>query len=562
MLQRFVLYLVTLLMLIIAPLTVAQAADPVTTNVIMPPAVSLDPVSLGRTDSSGRTIAENLFVGLTRYNPVTGQIERGLALDWTVSDDKLIWTFKLRNDVKWVRYNAGSGAVEAVRPVVAGDFVYGIRRACDPTPPNPAAHTIYVIAGCRNVATANPSSINEAFVASQLRVQALSDQTLEIKLALTVPNFDVLVSLPEFRPVPREAIEKGTEWTKPDTIMTNGPWALADGAPDQPTMTLIRNPLWPDKIDGNVDRVAISFTSANDVISQQITTGAADFAVLAAPTAIALKQAKPELVQSAPGQSVTVLGFSAERPVVQKAAFRQALSLAIDRNNLIKTVMPDLALPMSRITPPGAIGGPTTMPTDNGFSPDSAKAAMSAGAGYNACVLGTRLHILVDEQPQTEALAKTLIEQWKAVLGCSPFQFIVDTAASAKVQNVAHGTVNTIDPQALPRPEMWIYTWSPDYPDANAWTGDAIHCQYGFMRTGVACGDGDALVDQAFLETDSTKRADLYNRAETSWFGPQGTFPVMPLYVAINYVAQQPWLKGTTVNGPMHFDLWTLSNHP
>src|SRR5260221_11504432 len=167
MLQRFVLYLVTLLMLIIAPLTVAQAADPVTTNVIMPPAVSLDPVSLGRTDSSGRTIAENLFVGLTRYNPVTGQIERGLALDWTVSDDKLIWTFKLRNDVKWVRYNAGSGAVEAVRPVVAGDFVDGTRGPCGPTPPKPAGHTIYVTGGCPEVSPPNPTSVNEAFISTQ-----------------------------------------------------------------------------------------------------------------------------------------------------------------------------------------------------------------------------------------------------------------------------------------------------------------------------------------------------------------------------------------------------------
>jgi ABC-type transport system substrate-binding protein len=184
---------------------------------------------------------------------------------------------------------------------------------------------------------------------------------------------------------------------------------------------------------------------------------------------------------------------------------------------------------------------------------------MYAGAGYNSCVLGTRLQVLVEDQ--AEALAKALVAQWQTSLGCNPFQFIVKKASPETLQNVAHGTVNTNDPNALPRPEMWIYWWSPDYPDANAWSGDAIHCQYGFLRTGVACGDGDALVDQAFLETDNAKRADLYSRAEESWFGPQGTFPVAPLYVSINYVAQQPWLKGATVNGPMRFDLWMLGDH-
>lgn len=556
MLRRFMSGVVSLLLLLLVPLS-ARAADPITAHVMMPSAASRDPVSLGRSDASGRTIAENLFVGLTRYNPVSGQIEHGLAEDWTVSDDKLTWTFKLRTDIQWVSYDASNGQVHALRPVVAGDFLYAIRRACEPASPNPAAHTIYVIAGCRNVATANSSAINDLFIARELRVQALSDQTLEIKLAFTAPNFPVLLSLPEFRPVPREAVEKAPDWTKLDTILTNGPFALAEGAPDQPSMTLIRNPLWPDKVEGNVERVAINFNMSGDTVSQQVTAGTVDFAVLDASTAVALKQSKPDVIQSAPGQTVTVLGFSAERPFVQKAAFRQALSLAIDRDSVIKSVLPDVALPMSRFTPPGSIDGPTSMPADNGFHVDGAKAAMFAGAGYNSCVLGTRLQLWVDAQ--NEALAKALVAQWQTSLSCNPFQFIIKKVSTEALQNVAHGTVNTNDPNALPRPEMWIYWWSPDYPDANAWTGDAIHCQYGFLRTGVACGEGDALIDQAFLETDNAKRADLYNRAEESWFGPQGTFPVAPLYISINYVAQQPWLKGATVNGLMRFDLWTLS---
>src|SRR5258706_1521730 len=114
------------------------AADPVTAHVTMSPFTNLDPVSLPHDDLSARDVAENLFVGLTRYDPVSGQIQPALAREWKVSGDGLTWTFTLRSDIKWVSYNASTQQVEAIRPVVAGDFVYGIRRACDPPPPNPA----------------------------------------------------------------------------------------------------------------------------------------------------------------------------------------------------------------------------------------------------------------------------------------------------------------------------------------------------------------------------------------------------------------------------------------
>ncbi len=489
----------------------ASAADPVTAHVIMPAPLSLDPVSLGRLDQSARTIAENLWVGLARYNPATRQIEPGLASEWSSKDNGVTWTFKLRGDVKWVSYNPGSGQVQALRPVVAGDFVYGIRRACEPTPPNPAAHTVFIIAGCRKVATADPASIDDIFIARELGVTSVDDQTLEIKLAFADPHFDILVSLPEFRAVPREAIAKGNDWTRLDTIVTDGPWAL-------------------------------------------------DFAVLDAATAATIQQSKPDVVQSTPGQVVTVLGFSIERPIVNKQAFRRALSQAIDRSDLVKTAFPGAALPMSRFTPPGAIGGPTAPPDNSGFNAESARAALLE-AGNTNCRLPDKLTLVVEDQPQSLAVANKLLAAWRNVLNCSGDLFTLYKGNAATVQSVAHGTINSNSPNTDLRPELWIYSWTPDYPDANAWTGDALHCQYGFMRTAIPCGDADALIDKAFTEVDSAARQDEYTQAETMWFGEQGTFPVAPLYVSLDFVAQQPWLKGATAHGPLRFDLWSLSAH-
>jgi oligopeptide transport system substrate-binding protein len=546
------LVLVLLVGLALIPAGLAYSADPVTVRLAMATFDSLDPVSLPRADWAARDVAENLFLGLTRYDPVSRTIQPALAREWKVSDDGLTWTFELRTDVQWVTYNPQNQQIEAVRPVVAGDFVYAIRRACHPEPPNPATHTAYIIAGCRKIATTSAHLIDEPFIARELRVEALSDRTLRVKLEFPAPYFISIAALPELRAVPREAIDHDTDWTKPGTIITDGPWVMTDWTRGQ-QMTLVRNPLWPDALTGNVERVAISFGTP-DAVAQQFASGSADLARLDAQVVPTIRQARPDASLLTAVQSVTMLGFSLERPAVANESFRRALSQAIDRDDLVKTALPGMALPASRFTPLGVIGAPQDRPDNRGFAPDSAKAALIA-SGLVACRPPEKLTFLVDDQPLSTAVAQAIIGQWQATLGCNPAWFSIRTASASVVQSVAHNAVNA---EIAPRPHLWIFTWSADYPDANAWTGDALHCQFGFLRSGLACGEADKLVDAAALETDPAKRAEAYSQAETIWFGPAGTFPVAPLYMTFNVVGIQRGLTGVMANGPARFDLWAI----
>lgn len=545
--------LLMILVLALTPVGLARSADPVRVRVLMAPVTSLDPVSLQPADRAGRDLVENLFMGLTRYDPASGQIQPALAREWSVSSDGLTWTFKLRNDIKWVTYNSTSQKVEAVRPVVAGDFLYGIRRACSPTPPNPVTHEIFIIAGCRIVATTNTLLVDDIFIARILGVKVINAQTLEIKILFPAPYFVSLLALPEFRAVPREAVSTDPDWTKLGVIITDGPYVI--NVRDANTMMLIRNPLWPDAPTGNIDQVNVAFTAADDAIAQGFKAGSVDFARL---NSLSPQITTPGILVTTPGPMVTVLGFSAERAIIQKDAFRRALALAIDRNSLIKQAGLTTALPTSRLTPPGTIGGPTDPPDNSGFNAAAAKASLTA-AGYPECRLSEKQDLLVEDTPPTIAIAKALVSQWGTVLGCAATTFTVHPVAREIVQSAAHGSISTIETNDSPRPQLWIYSWTPDYPDANAWTGDGLHCQYGFMRTGVACGNADAQVDAAGVESDPAKRAATYTQAETLWFGPSGTFPVAPLYISQSVIARQPGLKGATANGPARFDLWTLS---
>lgn len=74
-----------------------------------------------------RTLVAWIYGGLVRFKPGTtdpAQIEPDLAESWEVSEDKLTWTFKLRQGVQW---HHGYGEV------TAEDVVFSLQKSADPT---------------------------------------------------------------------------------------------------------------------------------------------------------------------------------------------------------------------------------------------------------------------------------------------------------------------------------------------------------------------------------------------------------------------------------------------
>jgi oligopeptide transport system substrate-binding protein len=528
------------------------AESSVTIQVTLPPIETIDPVALPHYPNGVYSIIDNLFVGLTRYDSASNAVQNVLAKSWTVSEDQLTWTFTLRDDIQWVRLNreASPVTVDSVRPVVAGDFVYAFQRACDPPLPNPVTHTIYIVKGCQQVATTNPDFVDTLFIARTLGVQALSDTTLEIKLEFPMPQFPMLLTLPEFRPVPHEAISNTGDWTNSDTIITNGPFLLQGR--DATSMTLIRNSRWLDPFSGNADEIHINFQVSNT--AQSLANGDSVYSLLNMTDANSLHRSHPDLVHVAPGKAVTVLGFSTERNVVNKDPFRRALAQSIDRDALALDPLLDTVLPISRLMPPGYVGGTTAPPDNSGFKADLAQAALKDA--FPRCRLPERVVFAVEES--LVPVAQWMVNQWKEILNCPVALFSIQKRTAEEINAIAHGAVDTASTYSKPRPHLWLFTWTPDYPDANAALSDALHCRYGYMRTGFPCTDADLQLDAAFMEPDPVKRAELYDKAEVSWFGDSGTFPVAPLYVSVDAAGWSTRLKGATVSPPLHFDTWFL----
>jgi oligopeptide transport system substrate-binding protein len=119
------------------------------------------------------TYIENMFVQLTNYDLETAEIIPEAATSWDISDDGLTYTFHLRTDIPWVKHNPVTGeTIQEVddegnpRFVTANDFVYGIKRACDP---NLGSYYSTVIAplvvGCQDVLNAeDPANIPQELI--------------------------------------------------------------------------------------------------------------------------------------------------------------------------------------------------------------------------------------------------------------------------------------------------------------------------------------------------------------------------------------------------------------
>ena len=218
----------------------AAATEPVVLDTVFttePP--SLDP-SLG-TDSQSIWSIRQMFMGLTGFDE-KAEVVPGLATEWSVSEDGLTWTYKMRDDVKWVKYNKETGAIEEVGPVTAQDVEYGVKRTLDPNTASDYSYVLYVLQGGEEFNTADPAAANFQELKDAVGVKALDDTTVQFTLKSPAGYFPSITGLWVTFPQNQAAVEAGgAAWADAGSIVTNGPYTLESwehGA----SLSMIKNP--------------------------------------------------------------------------------------------------------------------------------------------------------------------------------------------------------------------------------------------------------------------------------------------------------------------------------
>lgn len=498
-------------------------------------------------------LTQNLFVGLTNYDPDTNTIEPELASTWALGADGTTWTFNLRDDIYWVRPRGpgpgrdGLWGATQVRPVTADDVVYAVQRQCSREANTPVAFSLFIIRGCEAVFTTLEPT--EAQIKA-IGIESLDPTTLQIHLTKPAGYFLTLTSMPFFQPVPADMVaengnewldaigEYSTGWQTPDNLVTSGPYLPVSNQFTSQYVVLHRNPLWPLERPGNVDVVNITFLDEQDAF-EMWQERLLDIAPLPPDESEAFKQRSAIKVKTIPDQVLFYLGFNFDSGVFREAEVRRAFSAAIDRQVLLDELYDGRGLAMRHASVPGMVAAIPFEELGVGYSPDFARQQMAASS-FRSCRLLPEITFLVSSADLSLLQAEIIRNMWVEELEC--------VKENIHIQQVQFGGLLAGTQQdATDRPDLWELAWAPTFPDAKNLITDLLHCDESENRQNRPCSKADSLLDQAGTVVDPVERMSRYRQAESQFFNETGSFPIAPLYVRAREIVVHDWINFSPV---------------
>lgn len=281
---------------------------------------SIDPAI--NDETYGFIYINHAFEGLLTKD-INGKIVGGSSDKWEISEDKLKYTFHIREDAKW-----SDG-----KKLTADDFVYSYRRVVDPKTASPIAYLMYYIKNAKDI------NIGKKPIES-LGVTAIDENTLTIELENPTLYFeDILASGGCYVPVREDIINKyGDDWTwNSESYIGNGAYKMTERKPDELIAFELNTNYWDYK---NQVAKKINFVLiADEYISlNAVRTGDVDFSINAPPIGEIESLIKENLMAVSDIIGVYYLDLNNKDKTLSDKRVRKALSLAIDRNYIVSNI--------------------------------------------------------------------------------------------------------------------------------------------------------------------------------------------------------------------------------
>ena len=514
-------------------------------------------------DSVGIQFSGEMFVGPTHLNEQTSKTEPGMATEWSVSKDGLVYTFKLRNDVPWVKYNNATGQVEKVlddegkeRIVNANDFLYGIKRTLDPKTPSIYAYVNWLIKNAAEVnGGAEDGDQNPLYgKVDEIGVKAVDDFTLEFTIKEPAAFFPSIASMWMNYAQPQWLIEtKGDRWIEAGLIQTYGPYTLKSWEHDV-SVTLIANPFWPGT--DAIPQPSIKYVHAEFLDeSAQFANYESDLNDVSAVPLPELDRVRADPTLSAelttPGIMCTYYyGFNVTKPPFDDVNVRKAFSYAVDRTLLVEQVTKGGQIPARWFARPGLAAAPDPAAGDD-FGPpitadvEKAKEFLAASKKYASADKMPEITLMTNQVEGHVKIAEAIQQMWQEALG-------------VKVNLVTQEWKVFLKTRHDDPPQIARNGWCQDYPDANNFLRDVMRSDSPNNDTRWSNPEFDKLVDQAARETDEAKRKELYIQAEKILV--EDDVAMIPLYWYTRVEVTKPTVTRTNgVGGQEAFEKWKLN---
>jgi oligopeptide transport system substrate-binding protein len=518
--RKFSLLLVTFVMTLVlaAPAVMAQDQQTTLTWSVegINDLVSLDPAKAS--DSQGFTMIGLLYGGLVRLDGNL-QVIPDLAESWTISDDGLTYTFKLRQDSA---FSDGSA-------ITADDVVWSLTHALDPSTGGWTG-PFYL----SNIAGANDVAENGAKELSG--VTALDAHTVEIKINQPSAFFLSQLTFGSAKVVSKAAAEADPNWEA--NPLSSGPFQLKVWNHGQNIVLVPNTHYWQSP--SHLSELTMPFYQDSETAYQLYRTG--DLDIMGSQQNGVPAVHIPEVqdmpdYRTAASFAVRYIGFNNAIPPFNDVNVRRAFALAIDKETLANTVLGGTVIPTDRILPMGIPGSELPIHGLN-FDANAAKGALTQAGVTPESLSGVTLTYGVEGD--NERVVTVLQSMWKQNLG-------VDVVLQPLELSTFSDRMNTTFQNPEAGMQMYYSIWGADYPDPQNFLSQQLRTDVGNNNGHYSNAQFDQLVDQADVMTgDLDQRLALYNQAEQIAVNEVGW---LPLFNPKLNILVKPYVQGVVFTG-------------
>lgn len=479
----------------------------------------LDPARLG--GSQENIPIYLIFGGLVRINDRLEIVGEG-AERWTISDDGTVYTFTLRDNL---RYGNGDR-------VTAEQVAASFARALAPETGSAFALTFFQhVLGAAEVAAGTAERVSG--------IAALDERTLQITLDsprgyfLSQLTYGLMFLAPPM-------IGDDDAWL--DSAFGTGPFRVKAREPGK-SLLLEGNPHYWGGLPG-VEAVQFIYYPTTDAALTAYQAGELDVMgnVQAGVPAQRLDEVRGQPgFQTIGTTAIRYVGFNNSLPPFNNVYVRQAFAQAVDKRALAQRVLGGTVAPADRMLPQGFPGTGQTI-TPVAFEPLGARAALGL-AGY---VSGNDLPpvtLTFDQgDPDLVAVAEALQRGWRETLGVDVR--LEPVPLNTFIERLDAMILNPSDPETAL--QIYLSVWGADYPDPQNFLSLQLHSDSPFNNGHWSNERFDRLVDEAdslSAARNQERRFQLYREAEQIAVSEVGW---LPLYNPQVTLAIRPTVTGLT----------------
>ncbi len=498
-------------------------------NMLHIPAKDEFPTVDTQKDTEFYVVPLNIYDRLVECQVVDGvaEIVPSLAKSWEVSDDGLVYTFHLRDDV--VFHN---GEV-----LTADDVVYTIDRMMNPDTAARNTDAYSMIKGAKARLNGEADSVEGA--------AALDEHTVELTLEVPFGPFLANLATPACSIYNRKATEEAGDQFGIDPQLTigTGPFKMSDWVLND-KLTMVRNDDYfkgAPKLDG-IEVIQVPDENTQKLMYENGELDIVDLSSSSSQLAYFLgNDAYKDNLVTGPEAGCYFYVFNQDMKPTDDVRVRKAVSMAIDRQTILDQMYSGAGHVVNSMLPDGVLGAYDTQEIP--YDPEKAKALL-AEAGYGE---GCQLEIYQQtDNPDALAINQVVQSMLNEVGITVTIKQMDDAAYFAERKEGRLGMTRASWKADFNDPDNFLYTF---FTERNAKIRSNNHKNTDVYQW----------LEDARAMTDEDERMALYQKIETAMV--QEDASVLPLFQMDHIVVVQDWVKDFHVawNGWSDVSYYTVS---